>query len=320
MIESSSTKKIDPRNKLNELSGKEWIQDTNSVWFSNDSSRQEKRTVQSGLFESEAVEETKNPEDIEEVWYQRGLGKNHPHAFFERQHPAPFPYLMIERLLLFFTKRDDLVLDPFLGIGSTLKACKLNGRRGVGIELAERWVELARERLKKETGYGPEQKIIKGDSREVMKGFADNTFDFAVTSPPYANILNKPADHRVKHTRLAENLQTSYSEDKRDLANIDDYDSFLRELQKVWKECWRTLKATKYMVVVVADFRHKSKYIMYHADIAKSMQEVGFTPKGITIFVKNAKKLYPYGYPYGYVPNVHHEYIMIFKKEKDDGD
>ena len=131
---------VDPRNMLNELTGKEWIQETVSVW------------------------------------YQRGLGKGHPHTFYERQHPAPFAYLMIQRLLRFFTKKGDLVLDPFCGVGSTLKACALNGRRGVGIELIEKWVELTKKRLATEANKGPEQKIIQGDSREVMRQFEDEAF------------------------------------------------------------------------------------------------------------------------------------------------
>jgi DNA modification methylase len=273
---------IDPKNLLNELTGKEWIRETASVW------------------------------------YQRGLGKEHPHTFYERQHPAPFAYLMIQRLLLFFTKKGDLVLDPFSGVGSTLKACALNERRGVGIELVEKWVELSKKRLATEARIGPEQKIIQGDSREIMRQLEGEKFDFIVTSPPYWRILNKPPDHRVREERLKEGLDTCYSTDPRDLANIQEYEVFLEELKKVFAECHRTLKTGRYMVVVVTDFRHKSQYVMYHADIFNIMKEVDFTPKGLTIFVKNAKKLYPYGYPYEYVPNIHHEYIMIFKKERQD--
>jgi len=191
-------KEVDPRNKLNELTGKEWIKDTCSIW------------------------------------YQRGLGKDHPHTFYERQHPAPFAFRMVQRLLRFFTKRNDLVLDPFCGVASTLKACALNNRKGVGIELIRKWTELGKKRLESEAGGGLPQEIIQGDSREVMKKFEDEKFDFIVTSPPYWKILNKPADHRVREERLENNLPTKYSEDKSDLGNIKNYEVFLQELKKIF--------------------------------------------------------------------------------------
>jgi DNA modification methylase len=274
--------RMHPKNSLNELTGKEWIQETASVWF------------------------------------QRGLGRDHPDTYYERQHPAPFPYLMVMRLLRFFTKKGDRVLDPFLGVASTLKACALSDRSGVGIELEDSWVKLAHERLSKEVPSAANQEIIQGDSREALKLLKNDYFDFLVTSPPYWQILNKPPDHRVKQERLKENLATRYSYHPSDLANISDYGEFLGELTKVWRECFRVLKLGRYAAIVIGDFRHKSKYVAYHADIMKNMEEVGFTPKGIIIFVQNAKKLYPYGYPYEYVPNIHHQYIMILKKEEKD--
>src|SRR5919108_3611916 len=271
-------KKLHRKNTLNELTGKEWIQETVSVWF------------------------------------QRGLGKDHPHTSYEKQHPAPFPYLMVERLLRFFTRKGDIVLDPFSGVGSTLKACALQGRVGIGIELVDKWVQLSRQRLARETADHSHQEVIKGDSREVLKRFGNETFDFIVTSPPYWQILNKPADYRVREERLEQNLDTRYSYDTNDLANIPDYHEFISELKNVWTECERVLRTGKYISVVIGDFRHKSRYVAYHSDITRSMEEVGLTLKGIIIFVQNAKKLYPYGYPYEFVPNIHHQYIMIFKK------
>ena len=265
---------------MNDLDGKEWIKSTASVWF------------------------------------QRGLGKHHPDTHFEKLHPAPFPFIMVERLLSFFTKKGDLVLDPFLGVASTLKACALNGRRGVGIELITKWVELAKKRLDAETTNKSGQVIIEGDSRTEMKKLEPESFDFIVTSPPYWGILNKKPDHRVKTERVDQGLDTSYSDDENDLGNIEKYDEFLSELGRVLSECYRVLKPKKYMTIVVSDFRHKSKYYYFHSDVAKLMEEIGWIPKGLIVHVKNAKKLYPYGYPYDFVPNVLHEYLLIFKKDE----
>ena len=84
------------------------------------------------------------------VWVQRGLGKGHEHAQIERQHPAPFSFQDVARLIRFFTKKGETVLDPFVGVGSTLKAAAMEGRNGIGIELNSRYATLARERLNME--------------------------------------------------------------------------------------------------------------------------------------------------------------------------
>ena len=63
------------------------------------------------------------------------------------QHPAPFPVELPERLIQLYTYRDDLVLDPFMGSGSTLVAAARTGRRYVGYDLDPRYVALARRRV-----------------------------------------------------------------------------------------------------------------------------------------------------------------------------
>jgi DNA modification methylase len=268
-------------NTLNELSGKEWVQDTCSIW------------------------------------YQRGLGKDHRDTAFERQHPAPFAYLLIERLLRFFTKKGDSVLDPFSGVGSTLKACELLGRRGVGIELSKHWNDLAALRLKKEAAGGKGQNLILGDCREVLPTLPTSSFDFVVTSPPYWGILNKPTDHRAQE-RVDRHLETRYSDDIRDLANIEGYSEFLAALGEIFRDTARVLKPKGFAAVVVADFRHKSRYVPFHSDAYNLLDTAGLIPKGIIIYVKNAKQLYPYGYPFDFVPNIHHEYVLVFRKPNGD--
>src|SRR5699024_5931785 len=195
--------KYDERNKLNDLTGKQWIPETKSYF------------------------------------YQKGLGSAHPHAQIEKQHPAPFSYQDILRLIEMFTKRGDTVLDPFLGVGSTLKAAALSERLGTGIELSEKWSSLAKERLDFEVGEGTAQKynILTGDSREVLKEIERESIDFIVTSPPYWAILNKKADHKVKKTRLSQDLDTNYSSNTLDLGNIDEYPVFLEILtHDIFKE------------------------------------------------------------------------------------
>lgn len=277
-MKQKATGKIARENKLNELTGTEWLKDSVSVWFS------------------------------------KGLGKDHKHAQIEKLHPAPFSYQDIMRLVKYFTKTGNYVLDPFCGVASTLKACDLSGRFGVGIELSEIWVDLGKKRLREEVGSNSHAKIIQGDARDKLRKLKAETFDYLVTSPPYWQILNKKADHKVKKERLGKGLATNYSEDPRDLANIADYKLFLKELKKCFRASFKLLKNGKYASIIVSDFRHNSTYHAYHFDVTELMEKVGFKLKGITILYQNAKNVYPYGYPYSYVPNIHHQYILNFQK------
>src|SRR4051812_20707616 len=100
-----------PVNRLNDLIAKEWIPETVSVWV------------------------------------QRGLGRGHEHAQIEKQHPAPFSFQDVARVIRFFTKAGETVLDPFVGVGSTLKAAAVERRSGIGVELNRKYARLAAERL-----------------------------------------------------------------------------------------------------------------------------------------------------------------------------
>lgn len=274
---------IDPRNNLNDLTAKEWIVETVSVWN------------------------------------QRGLGSNHPDAKIERQHPAPFSFTDVSRLVRFFTKRGQLVLDPFVGVGSTLKACALEGRKGIGIELNPRFAELSRERIRTEVrdmfSTAEEQQVLEGDVRDLLPCIADESVDFIVTSPPYWAILKKE-DHKVRQERLANGLPTNYGNDPRDFGQISSYDEFLLEITSIFADCRRVLKQGQFMAIVVSDFRDKSRYIMFHADLARALETKGLEMRGLKILYQRHKKVYPYGYPYSYVPNIHHQYILVLQRPK----
>lgn len=273
---------VSPKNKLNDLTAKEWLPETISVWT------------------------------------QRGLGKDHSDAEIERLHPAPFSFTDVSRLVSFFTKQGQTVLDPFSGVGSTLKACAVTGRLGIGIELNPRYVELTKLRLQKELQPGlfptEKQEVFEGDARDVLKRLPAASVDFVVTSPPYWCILHKE-DHKAKQERTAQNLDTRYSDDARDLGNIKSYSDFLGELTGILAQCSRVLRPQKYMAVIVSDFREKKRFHMFHADLANQLEKRGFVLKGITILYQRHKRIFPYGYPAAFVPNIHHQYILILQND-----
>ena len=138
---------VDKRNKLNNLNGKDWIKSTKSYWIS-----------------EKCVDDK-----------------------IALKHPAPFMVKDIIKLVSFFTKKKQIVLDPFNGTGTTLLACCRTGRKGIGIDLNKNYNDLAKKRLKNQPNY-KDQKIIFGNSLNKIKNI-EGEINYCVTSPPYHNIL-----------------------------------------------------------------------------------------------------------------------------------
>ena len=272
---------VDERNRLNDLTNKEWLQQTKSFWISNAPPRDE----------------------------------------LKLQHPATFSEHDIERLIHLFTKSGQTVLDPFVGVGSTLIACLRTGRRGIGIELMPRWCELAEQRLAAESDNDsrPEDdiQILQGDAGSKLADLDSESIDFVVTSPPYWRILEKNGQ-KVAAERASRDLPTNYGDEIQNLGGIEDYDLFLSELGEIFAECSRVLRARQYMAVIVSDFRHGPQYYLYHADLANEIQQRGMVLKGVIALLQDSKNLYAYGIPYAFVPNIHHQQILIFQKPESD--
>ncbi len=79
--------------------------------------------------------------------YTQSIWRLSPEKAKQIGHPAPFPVELPWRLIRLYTYEGDLVLDPFLGSGSTAVAAKKSGRFFVGYEMEPQYVELAVRRL-----------------------------------------------------------------------------------------------------------------------------------------------------------------------------
>jgi site-specific DNA-methyltransferase (adenine-specific) len=100
-----------------------------------------------------------------------------PESATRVNHPAPFPVELPERLIKLYTFKDDLVLDPFLGSGSTLVAAARTDRRGAGYDMDPAYVEIARERVRAElVGHVRDRGVAAvdvPDDRPVLDGTDD---------------------------------------------------------------------------------------------------------------------------------------------------
>lgn len=232
------------------------------------------------------------------------------------KHPAMFPTALAERLIECFTRRGMTVLDPFVGVGSTLIAATRLGRHGIGIELNPEYAQIATRRLQtgtleqhwSESPSGTWQVIV-GDARNLDQFVAPESVHLVVTSPPYWDILleKRTADYKpVRH----------YGDAECDLGKIRDYEQFLTALQNIFCRVYDALTPSGYCCVVVMDIRKKDRFYPYHADLAERMQQVGFIYDDLIIWDRRHEynNLRPLGYPAVFRINKVHEYILVFKK------
>ena len=83
----------------------------------------------------------KNPGD---VWEFPNVKSNHPEKTI---HPCQFPVELVERLVLSMTNEDDAVLDPYMGVGSSIVAALMHGRRAYGCDIVPEYADIAGQRV-----------------------------------------------------------------------------------------------------------------------------------------------------------------------------
>lgn len=266
-----------PRNQLNALTGRDWIRFTRS-WF------------------------VHNPP---------------PRSASQVKHPAKFPERMVAEFLEFFTRPDELVLDPFMGVGSTLLAAAQTGRRGIGVELNPDYFALAHQHLGE---HAQEHLLLNGNAMDVPDLWQQHELpfaDFVITSPPYWNMLGQSRGNvfSVHKERKSKGLDTVYSaQDPRDLGNIDDYGDFVMALSEVFRGVAEVLRPGKYLVVVIQNLRNPAGRMVPLAwDLARALDEF-LVFKGERIWCQDNKRLGIWGYPSEFVSNVHHHYCLVFRK------
>jgi DNA modification methylase len=292
-----------PANDLNELPGEEWLYFTKSMWT---------------------------------TAYPSELG----HAR-RRAHGANKPPRLMARLIEFFTKSGELVLDPFAGVGGTLLGAAIarGPRRAIGIELDPRWAavfhEVVAELAAEHDGAGPRLadlgtadpggvrgfdpsglELRPGDARLVLTSLPDDSVDFVATDPPY----NVQLPMTMAGGKLAEahaNRRTGYamvSDLAGDLANLPDYAAFLDAMGDVLAEVRRVLRPGRYAALIVRDAYQGGRYLFTAADLAARADAAGLVPKGDIAWYQAGTRLRPYGYPRTFVPNIAHQHIVVLRK------
>ena len=262
--------------RMNNLSGSEWLRLSFSIW-----------------------------RDIVKTKEERGT-----------KHPALFPQTLAENLISIYTLDEtEVVLDPFLGIGSTLRAAAALNRNGIGLDLNPNFCAVAEGRIRDvqmhldHAGSGSVQKVLNADSRELLRFVEPNSVDLVITSPPYWDILNQKRTADSKEKR-------PYSAEVDDLGNIAEYEEFLAQLKVVFSQVFVALKPNKRCVSVVMDIRKKDRFFPLHEDQSRIMREIGFELEEYVIWDRQREynNMRTLGYPWVFRFNKVHEYICIYWK------
>lgn len=261
-----------------------------------------------------------------------------------RAHGANKPPRLMARLVEFFTKPGELVLDPFAGVGGTLLGAAITrgSRRALGIELSARWAEVyagvVAASMAARDGLGPlladlgsqdpggprsfdpsgcEMRV--GDARRLLRDLPDASIHFIATDPPYNVQLPMTMSGGALSEAFA-NRRTDYAmmtDDPADLANLPDYAAFLDAMTEILAQLHRVLVPGRYAALIVRDAYQDGRYLFTGADLAARAGTVGFVPKGDVVWYQAGTRLRPYGYPNAFVPNIAHQHILVLRREPE---
>ncbi len=239
------------------------------------------------------------------------------------RHPAKYPETLVQEFIEFFTKQEQVVLDPMVGTGSSLVAAMRAGRHSYGIELNPGYAQVAREVVlqERENLEGSADhlttQVINGDAAEfsnLVSKFEIPPIDYVITSPPYWDMLHAKGAETQNHRRQDENLDVVYSDDPDDLGNISDYDEFLARLTSIYIGLKPFLKPKAYLTIIVKNVKKGGKIYPLAWDLGKLLDE-SYTLKDERIWCQDNIRLFPYGMGNAWVSNTFHHYCLQFRNE-----
>jgi len=244
-------------------------------------------------------------------------------------HPAVFPIGLARKVIELFTHKGELVADPFNGVGTTLLAAKDLERNAVGFDINEQYCKVSRSRLAQEKlAARTEQLTICDDARNIPKYLEPETVKLVVTSPPYANLLNRPRlnkSRRGKERRSRQYLKVEqYSQDERDLGTLD-IEEYRKEITGIYRGILPLLKPGGHSVINVADMwwkekrREPGKRVPIHIHVYHALTDAGFELKNTIIWDRRniVNRIGIFGWPSNYITmGTTFEYILDFWKPK----
>jgi 16S rRNA G966 N2-methylase RsmD len=250
-------------------------------------------------------------EDIETgtLWLFNGREKSNGHQLDYHGNCVP---QILTQLLTRFTKKNEIVLDLFLGSGtSAIEAVNL-GRRAIGVEIKPELAEYVREKLA-DQGKIDEVAVINGDStqrdwtekaiRRALVQFGENEAQFLFLHPPYADIIR-------------------FSDSEQDLSNAKTTEDFLDGFERVARLGHDQLAPGRFAGLVIGDKYSGGELVPLGFYCMERMNRAGFKTKSIIVknITGNEKgkgrtgNLWRYRALKGGFYIFKHEYVILFQK------
>lgn len=235
-------------------------------------------------------------------------------------HPTPKPPQLMRDIIQFFTKENELVFDYFMGVGGTLLGAGVCGRRAVGVDLNPNYID-AYKRAASEIG-APEFTCIEGDCLEVLADkdvmsdvLSGEEISLVLIDPPYGNMMNR--EKTGADIKVYGNVATPFTNSDKDFGNLE-LDCFFDRLKESVEKVMPYMKKRGHVVIFIKDLQPDGKKTnLLHAEMVSKLNEIpNLNYKGMKIWADQTTKLFPYGYPFSFVANQIHQYILIFRKEK----
>lgn len=235
-------------------------------------------------------------------------------------HPTPKPPQLMRDIIQFFTKEKELVFDYFMGVGGTLLGAGVCNRKAIGVDLNLDYIN-AYKCAAKEIGI-PIYKCIQGDCLEVLadtRKMSDilegEQISLVLIDPPYGNMMSR--EKTGADIKVYGNVATPFTDSDKDFGNFE-LDTFFDSLKESVEKVLPYIKKRGHVVVFIKDLQPNGKDVnLLHAEIVNRLNEIpSLNYKGLKIWADQTAKLFPYGYPFSFVANQIHQYILIFRKER----
>lgn len=234
-------------------------------------------------------------------------------------HPATFPIALATKCIELFTHKGELVLDPFVGAGTTLVAARDTQRNAVGFDLQAKYIDVCRERLANGALFGEcTQQPVCEDARNASEYLEPESVSLILTSPPYANLLNRARKNKSRRGGERKNGQylkvEQYSQDPRDLGTLA-LAEYAEAMALIYRDLLPVLKPKGHCVINVPDMWWENRRITIHVALIQALQSVGYELRNIIIWDRTniVNRVGIFGWPNNYITmGVTFEYLLDF--------